>query len=93
MTACANTMLQKRRQWRMENSDDGYVYVACETTRKVKIPVGSVKCPTCRGSGRMRVAYDSKNDFWTCITCRGKGYAEKEWIEHLRERGRLELGE
>jgi DnaJ-class molecular chaperone len=74
--------------------EEGYIYrpEMGMGMRKIKIPEGMVKCPTCKGSGEMRLYYGGPGDrgqFGDCITCGGRGFAEKEWIEELRKTRRL----
>ena len=55
---------------------------------EVKIPKGCVKCKACGGTGELRLYYGSpwdRGQFTTCWYCRGRGYVEKEWAEHLEQ--------
>ena len=53
--------------------------------KPVRIPKGSVKCPSCEGSGKILVAYrdPGPNLYWSCILCLGKGYETVETLQKL----------
>ena len=70
------------------SEDEGYVYRRIETTERVKIPEGFVKCPACRGSGELRIRYGPAHDrgqFGICWYCGGKGFIPKEVAQELEK--------
>jgi len=68
----------------MSKTEDEYVYVWVQTTKKVKVPKDCAKCPTCEGSGEVRVYYGQpwdRGQFSTCHMCGGRGYVEKSFLD------------
>jgi len=68
-----------------EDKDHVYLEVYSISVKKVKIPEGSIKCPDCKGSGRIRYKYSEPShscadDFMPCILCQGKGYVELSYL-------------
>lgn len=60
------------------------------TIEKVKIPEGSVKCPDCHGSGKVRYRYSEPgpfnnpgNDWINCFLCMGKGFIELDYLKEM----------
>lgn len=66
--------------------DENYLWRPGPMVR-VRIPEGNVKCPDCEGSGKVRIAYDSRNDYDSCMTCYGKGYLEEKMLEEMKKQG------
>jgi len=66
-------------------SEDGFILKEFSIFKPVKIPEGSVRCPSCEGSGKTLVAYrdPGPNEYWSCILCLGKGYEKIETLEKL----------
>jgi RecJ-like exonuclease len=65
------------------SDDHNYVLKQVVTYKRVKIPDGSVKCPFCKGTGKIRIKYseppsNTQGDFWSCIRCGGKGFTSED---------------
>ena len=68
------------------DEEEGYVTRVTTRYERVKIPEGHVKCPDCKGRGRIRWRYSepspfndpSVSDYYDCPRCLGLGHLEKE---------------
>jgi len=78
------------------SEEEGYVWRKKSTLEKVKVPDGNVKCPTCKGSGEIRVRWGQpwdRGQFMDCLTCEGKGFLEKKFLDELRKIGAVKMND
>jgi hypothetical protein len=69
----------------------------------VEVPEGCIVCPTCKGSGEIRVRWGEPsmftNEYRVCASCFGEGYVNeavwKRWVEMKRDilQGKKEVKE
>jgi hypothetical protein len=83
--------MEAKNQQMSPKEEDGYVWREVPMLKRIKIPEGSIKCPDCDGEGKIRFRWSEpsfgsgNSDFLSCITCGGKGFEKKEFLEKWKK--------